>query len=71
MELRQLTTDHERQVFGECLLKARTTSGLAFRETAQSRLAFLRQLHDRDEALHRYTQQFTSVFESMVRRYPE
>jgi hypothetical protein len=38
MELRQLTTDRERQIFGECLLKARTTNGFGFRETAQSRL---------------------------------
>jgi Kdo2-lipid IVA lauroyltransferase/acyltransferase len=26
---------------------------------------------DRDEALHRYTQQFTSIIESMVRRHPD
>ncbi len=38
MELRQLTTDHERQIFGECLFKARATSGFGFRETARSRL---------------------------------
>lgn len=32
MELRQLTTDHERQIFGECLAKARATGGVGFRE---------------------------------------
>ena len=38
MELRQLTTDHERQIFVECLSKARATAGYGFRETARSRL---------------------------------
>ncbi len=38
MELRQLTTDHERQIFAECLSKARATAGYGFRETARSRL---------------------------------
>jgi hypothetical protein len=39
MELRQLTTDCERQIFGRCLAKARETRGVGFRETAQSRFA--------------------------------
>ena len=38
MELRQLTTDRERQIFEECLLKARTTRGVGFRDTAHSQL---------------------------------
>lgn len=38
MELRQLTTTHERQMFGECLVKARNTRGAAFRETSRSKL---------------------------------
>jgi hypothetical protein len=39
MELRQLTTDCERRIFGDCLAKARATRGVGFRETAQSRFA--------------------------------
>jgi hypothetical protein len=38
MELRQLTTDHERQVFAECLAKARAMGGVAAKETVRSRL---------------------------------
>jgi hypothetical protein len=38
MELRQLTTDRERQIFGDYLVKARAMGGIGFRETAQSRL---------------------------------
>jgi hypothetical protein len=41
MELRQLTTDHERQTFGKCLTEARATRGLGFRETSQSQLGRL------------------------------
>jgi lauroyl/myristoyl acyltransferase len=26
---------------------------------------------DRNDALHHYTQQFTSIIESMIRRYPD
>jgi hypothetical protein len=37
MEIRQLTTDNERRVFGECLARARATRGTAFREKARSR----------------------------------
>ncbi len=39
MELRQLTSDCERRIFGDCLAKARATRGVGFRETAQSRFA--------------------------------
>lgn len=38
MELRLLTTDHERQIFAECLAKARATAGYGFREASRSRL---------------------------------
>lgn len=38
MELRQLNTDREREIFRECLVKARATHGLGFRETANSQL---------------------------------
>jgi hypothetical protein len=38
MELRQLTTDRERQSFAKCLAEARSTRGAGFRETARSRL---------------------------------
>ena len=38
MELRQLTTDHERQIFANCLAKARATRGFGFRETPRSQL---------------------------------
>jgi len=38
MELRQLTTNHERKLFGECLGKARATRGIGFRETGGSHL---------------------------------
>ncbi len=38
MELRKLTSDYERQVFGECLTKARATRGVGFRETQRSLL---------------------------------
>jgi hypothetical protein len=37
MELRQLTTDYERRIFGERLARARATRGIAFREKARSR----------------------------------
>jgi hypothetical protein len=36
MELRQLTSDHERQVFAKCLAQARATRGIGFRETTRS-----------------------------------
>ncbi len=36
MELRQLVTDHERQIFAECLAQARATRGVGFRETSRS-----------------------------------
>jgi hypothetical protein len=36
MELRQLTTDHERQIFANCLAEARATRGIGFRETSRS-----------------------------------
>ncbi len=36
MELRQLTTDHERQMFAEYLAEARATRGVGFKETAIS-----------------------------------
>jgi hypothetical protein len=39
MELRQLITDCERRIFGECLAKARATRGVGFRETPESRFA--------------------------------
>lgn len=39
MELRQLTTEYERKIFGECLEKARITSGIGFNDTPHSRLA--------------------------------
>ena len=38
MELRQLTTESERQIFGKCLTEARTTRGAGFKETPKSRL---------------------------------
>jgi hypothetical protein len=38
MELRQLTTDIERQLFDKCLTEARATRGAGFKETARSRL---------------------------------
>jgi hypothetical protein len=38
MELRELTTDYERQIFAKCLTKARATRGIGWRETARSRL---------------------------------
>lgn len=38
MELRQLTTLHERQVFARCLAEARATRGLGFRESPRSRV---------------------------------
>ena len=38
MELRQLTTDHERHIFAECLAQARATRGIGFKETARSAL---------------------------------
>jgi hypothetical protein len=37
MELRQLKSDHERRIFGECLNNARANRGLGFREKPQSR----------------------------------
>jgi hypothetical protein len=38
MELRQLTSENERRVFAKCLVEARATRGLGFKETARSRL---------------------------------
>ena len=38
MELRQLTTNHERQIFARCLSEARATRGFGFRETSRSML---------------------------------
>lgn len=38
MELRQLTTEHERQIFARCLEEARATRGNRFREPPHSRL---------------------------------
>jgi hypothetical protein len=38
MELRQLVSDHERQVFAKCLGEARATRGFGFRETSRSAL---------------------------------
>jgi hypothetical protein len=38
MQLRQMISGTERQIFGECLEKARATRGVGFRETARSRL---------------------------------
>jgi len=36
MELRQLVTDHERQIFAQYLAEARATRGIGFRETSRS-----------------------------------
>jgi hypothetical protein len=36
MELRQLTTENERQTFGKCVVEARATRGSGFKETATS-----------------------------------
>jgi hypothetical protein len=38
MELRQLTTEREREVFSKCVEEARATRGNRFRETARSQL---------------------------------
>jgi hypothetical protein len=38
MELRQLTTEYEREVFSRCVEEARATRGLRFRETQRSQL---------------------------------
>jgi hypothetical protein len=38
VELRQLTTEHERQVFAKCLAEARATRGIGFKDTARSQL---------------------------------
>ncbi|MGH7778681.1 MAG: hypothetical protein ACREQR_02480 [Candidatus Binataceae bacterium] len=38
MELRQLTTDNDRRIFGDCLTKARATRGNGFRPKERSRL---------------------------------
>ncbi len=38
MELRQLTSDHERLTFAQCLAEARATRGIGFRETSHSAL---------------------------------
>lgn len=38
MELRQLTSENERRVFAKCLVEARATRGLGFKETARSQL---------------------------------
>jgi hypothetical protein len=38
MELRQVTSENERQVFAKCLAEARATRGLGFKETARSQL---------------------------------
>jgi len=39
MELRQLTSDHERQIFARCLTEARATRGFGFRDISRSRLS--------------------------------
>jgi hypothetical protein len=39
MELRQLITDHERQIFAKCLAQARATRGIGFTEAPRSVLA--------------------------------
>ncbi len=36
MEIRKMTSDFERQVFNDCLLKARSQKGFGFRETPRS-----------------------------------
>ena len=36
MELRQLITDHDRQIFAKCLAEARATRGFGFREKSRS-----------------------------------
>src|SRR5580698_7127786 len=36
MELRQMVTDHERQIFANSLAEARATRGFGFRETSRS-----------------------------------
>lgn len=41
MQLRQMITDSERQIFGRCLEKARATRGVGFKEAARSRLGRL------------------------------
>jgi len=38
MELRELTSTNERQIFANCLAEARATRGVGFKETARSRL---------------------------------
>src|SRR5216683_1261814 len=38
MELRQLTTEYEREAFSRCVEEARATRGLRFRETQRSQL---------------------------------
>lgn len=38
MELRQMITDEEREIFGQCLERARATRGVGFKETRRSRL---------------------------------
>jgi hypothetical protein len=38
MELRQLTTENEREIFATCLIKARSTRGAGFRDRSRSRL---------------------------------
>ena len=38
MELRQLTTEYEREAFSRCVEEARATRGLRFRETMRSQL---------------------------------
>jgi hypothetical protein len=39
MELRQLITTNEREIFARCLAEARATRGFGFRETGSSRIA--------------------------------
>src|SRR5579863_8835478 len=36
MELRQLVSDHDRQIFATCLAQARATRGVGFKETTRS-----------------------------------
>ena len=38
MELRQITTEDEREVFANCLAKARATRGIGFKDAARSQL---------------------------------
>lgn len=42
MELRKLTTQREREIFGECLATARATRGAGFRERGEARFGLAR-----------------------------